>query len=602
MASNIKGITIEIGGNTGPLQDALKDVNKTSRDLQSELKAVNYQLKFEPTSTVLLAQKQKLLAESVTITSGKLGTLKDAENQAQDQFKKGKISEEQYRALQREVIKTESHLGNLEKQAIKANAVLSKDQAVGNLKNIGKAVGVTAVAASAALVGMGVAALNSADELQRQADVTGLSAERLQELKYAGNNLGVELETITGAQAKLTKSMAGATDETKGTGAAFKELGINVRDKVTGHLRDAKVVMGEAFTALGKVGNETERDALSMQLFGKSAMEMNPMIKAGGAELDKLSVEAKKNGAVMSNEAVAGLDKFGDTMDNIKNSVLGSLGEKLGALMPKIQAVIDKLIELPAWIQQNSTLLIIIGVVIGTITALVIAFNIQQALAASGLTLWGAIAGVATGITTGLGVAFAFLTSPIGLIILAIGAVILIGILLYKNWDTIKNKAGELGSYLGTKFNSIKEAIMSPIRTATDFVGNQVDKIKSFFSGLKINFPKIKLPHFSLQGSFNLLKGEIPKLGVDWYAKGGIFNSPGVIGVGEAGQEAVLPIDRLDELMASAIKKAGGEGNHQDGLTVKIDKFINNRKQDVQAFAEELEFYRHNKAVSQGGK
>ena len=189
MANNIKGITIEIGGNTGPLQDALKGVNKTSRDLQSELKEVNHQLKFEPTSTVLLAQKQKLLAESVTNTSGKLGTLKDAENQAQEQFKKGKISEEQYRALQREVVKTQSHLESLEKQAIKANAVLSKDQAVGNLKNIGKAVGVTALAASAALIGVGVAALNSADELQRQADVTGLSAERLQELKYTGNNL-----------------------------------------------------------------------------------------------------------------------------------------------------------------------------------------------------------------------------------------------------------------------------------------------------------------------------------------------------------------------------------------------------------------------------
>ena len=259
---------------------------------------------------------------------------------AQDQFKKGKISEEQYRALQREVIKTEQNLEGLEKQAIKANAVLSKDEAVGNLKNMGKAAGVAALAVGAAFVGMGVAVVNNADELQRQADVTGLSAERLQELTYAGNNLGVELDVITGAQAKLTKSMDAAKGGTGAQADAFKALGISVVDG-NGHLKNAKDVMGEAFTALGKVGNETERDALSMKLFGKSAMEMNPLIKAGGGELNRLSEEAKKNGAVMSNEAVAGLDKFGDTMDNLKANVLGSLGEKLGALMPKIQAVIS---------------------------------------------------------------------------------------------------------------------------------------------------------------------------------------------------------------------------------------------------------------------
>lgn len=205
-----------------------------------------------------------------------------------------------------------------------------------------KPISVGVAAAGAAFVGMSKVVMDNADELQRQADITGLSAERLQELQYAGSNLGVELETITGAQSKLTKSMNAAR---KGTGAqaeAFKKLGIKVKDG-NGQLRSAKDVMAEAFTALGKVGNETERDALAMQLFGKSAMELNPLIKAGGDELNRLSNEARKSGAVMSNEAVAGLDSLGDTLANIKSGIMGAFGESLAKLLPRIQELVNKI-------------------------------------------------------------------------------------------------------------------------------------------------------------------------------------------------------------------------------------------------------------------
>ncbi|MEG0854419.1 MAG: hypothetical protein RSF82_11130, partial [Angelakisella sp.] len=107
MAEKIKGITIEIGGDVTGLDKALKDVNKESSSLQDELKKVDRLLKFDPTNTQLLEQKQALLAKSVTNTAGKLETLKLAEKEAQEQFKQGKISEEQYRALQREVVSTE---------------------------------------------------------------------------------------------------------------------------------------------------------------------------------------------------------------------------------------------------------------------------------------------------------------------------------------------------------------------------------------------------------------------------------------------------------------------------------------------------------------
>lgn len=481
MAGTIKGITIEIGGDTSPLDKALSGVNKTARNLQSELREVERGLKLDPENTVLLEQKQKLLADSIANTATKLDTLKEAERQAQVQFADGKVSEEQYRALQREVIKTEQQLQNLEGQASKVNTVLSKDEAIGNLKNIGAAAGLAAAAVGVAFVGVANAAVGAADEIQRQADVTGLSAERLQELTYAGSNLGVELDTITGAQAKLTKSMAGATDETKGTGAAFKQLGVEVRDSTTGELRSASDVMAEAFTALNGIGNETERDALAMEIFGKSAMQLNPLIKAGGDELNRLSAEARNNGAVMSNEAVAGLDTFGDTMDNLKLSIMGGVGTALAGLMPQIQELISGLMQTPQWIAENQTMLILIAVALGTVLGLVIAFNVQQALLASGMTLWSAAAGVATGVTTGLATAFAFLTSPIGLIILAIGAVIAIGVLLYQHWDELKAKATELWAQLGATFAGIQKAITDTINTILAYVKEHWQTITTLF-------------------------------------------------------------------------------------------------------------------------
>jgi phage-related minor tail protein len=168
MAKNqIKGINIEIGGDTKPLDKALGDVNvKTSR-LQTELKEVEKLLKLDPTNTELLSQKQKLLGDSIANTGDKLKALKDAEIQVQEQFKKGEVSEEQYRNLQREIIKTEQDLKKVEDQAKKTNTALTPDQAIGNLKNMGKAAGVAAIGIGAAAVGMGVAAVNNADNLQK---------------------------------------------------------------------------------------------------------------------------------------------------------------------------------------------------------------------------------------------------------------------------------------------------------------------------------------------------------------------------------------------------------------------------------------------------
>lgn len=121
MSRYIRGITIEIGGDTQKLTKALEGVNKQSRDLQGELKQVERLLKLDPSNTTLLAQKQELLSKAISNTKEKLETLKEAEKQVQQQFERGEIGEEQYRAIQREVIKTEQDLKKLENQLKETN-------------------------------------------------------------------------------------------------------------------------------------------------------------------------------------------------------------------------------------------------------------------------------------------------------------------------------------------------------------------------------------------------------------------------------------------------------------------------------------------------
>lgn len=112
--------------------------------------------------------------------------------------------------------------------------------------------------------------------------------------------------------------------------------------------------------------------------------------------------------------------------------------------------------------------------------------------------------------------------------------------------DALAEKIDTIKSTVSDKFKAIKDAILKPIRTARDKIKEIIDKIKGFFD-FDFELPHIKLPHFSIKPPgwqfSDLLEGSIPSLGIDWYAKGGIFKSPSLIGVGEAGHEGVIPLD-----------------------------------------------------------
>ena len=125
MASkNIRGITIEIGGDTTKLGKALEDSEKKSRSLQVELREIEKALKFDPTNVELLAQKQTVLTNNISETSKKLDTLKEAERQVIAQFERGEVAEEQVRALQREIINTERSLEGMRSELTSTNSVM----------------------------------------------------------------------------------------------------------------------------------------------------------------------------------------------------------------------------------------------------------------------------------------------------------------------------------------------------------------------------------------------------------------------------------------------------------------------------------------------
>lgn len=216
-AGNIKGITIEIGGDTTKLSKALSGgVNSSCSSLQKELREVDKLLKLDPSNTELLAQKQKILKEAIGSTKEKLDTLKEAEKQVQEQFENGEVSEEQYRALQREIASTEIKLGDLEQQAQESNKELegvadaaddtaekvSKIDAAANaLDTVSNKAGAAAKALapplSAGAAAVGAASYAAAMNIDNGYDIvitkTGATGEALESLQGSMENIFTNL-------------------------------------------------------------------------------------------------------------------------------------------------------------------------------------------------------------------------------------------------------------------------------------------------------------------------------------------------------------------------------------------------------------------------
>lgn len=212
MASRIKGITVEIGGDTTGLDKALKSVNSSIRTTQSSLKDVSKLLKLDPTNTELLTQKQKLLKDAIGSTKEKLDALKLAQDQAKAQLQSGDLGQDKYDALQREIIETEQELKRLQEQAIESNAALAKIEEVGDkLQTAGDKIsgaGQKLLPVTAAVAGLGTAAVKTTadfDTSMSQVQATmGITKDAMSELN------GESVNTVE-ALRDLAKQMGSET-------------------------------------------------------------------------------------------------------------------------------------------------------------------------------------------------------------------------------------------------------------------------------------------------------------------------------------------------------------------------------------------------------
>lgn len=187
-----------------------------------------------------------------------------------------------------------------------------------------------------------------ADDILTMSMTTGQSAQQLQEFSYAAELIDVSIDTLQTSLTKLTNNMQNAVNGTGDAKKAFEQLGIAVTDS-EGNMRTANDVFYETIDALGKVGNATERDALSMDIFGRSAQDLNPLIIQGSDTLREYADEAHNVGYVLDNEALSALGAVDDgfqrlqtTQDAVKNNMAAEFAPYLTSALEDIRALIEK--------------------------------------------------------------------------------------------------------------------------------------------------------------------------------------------------------------------------------------------------------------------
>lgn len=331
--------------------------------------------------------------------------------------------------------------------------------------------------------------------------------------------------------AKVTGSLADALNW-----AGISEDGFNERlAKCNSTKKRAKLITDTLNGAYGKSKQTYDENT-------KSLRENNE------AEMELIQAQAELG------EAIEPVDT---AFTNLKATVLEAITPAISTVSDEITGLITAFQNLP---QETQTTILAIAGIAAAFVGLVGSIGIIS-------SVWGVLTGIfSAGISVfvGAGGAIAAISTPVLIAVAAISTLIAIGITLYKNWDTIKAKAIELKNNVVNAFNAlksdatntfnklksdvlndverIKSGIIQKIDAAKNGVKNAIDKMKSFFN-FSWSLPNIKLPHFSISGGFSLNPPSIPHFSVQWYKTGAIMTKPTLFGGGEAGPEAVLPLD-----------------------------------------------------------
>ena len=467
MADRIKGITIELSGNTQKLQDSLQGVNGKIKDTQAQLKDVNKLLKLDPTNTELLKQKQGLLKTAVQETKEKLDAEKEALRQLETAGNSDKTTESQER-LKREIIDTTKSLENYEKQLNQIHPTLAKVHDVsGKVAEKTRGLSTAAAAGAAGMIGMAVQAGKTADDINTMASQYGVSTAEIQKFNFAQDLVDVSTQDMLGSMAKLTKQMGAGSD-------VFDKLGVSITD-ANGGMRDSTDVWYECLEALSQVTNETERDIIAQELFGKSAASLSGIIDDGGEALKRLGQEAEDAGLILGQDALDNANKFNNAIDKLKGTA-GQAFLEAGAnlaeqLIPALETACGAIENILSWW----------GSLDGSIQAGILTV----------LALIAAISPVAGIISTVSAAAMALNISMLPLIgtvaaIIAIAAALVAaGVLIYENWDTIKAKAGELKDWIAKKWNEMATAIKKKWDETVSNCKAFIDNIKTAYEDMR---------------------------------------------------------------------------------------------------------------------
>lgn len=507
VADRIKGITIEIGGDTTGLSKALSGVNKDINSTQKQLRDVERLLKMDPGNVELLAQKERLLSQAVEETSQKLGTLKEAQQQVQEQFERGDIGIEQYEALQREIAATEQSLKSLEARAQQGTTRLEKISGAANKISAGaKKVSTTLAPVTTGIAAIGAAAVATipatqelrsdlsrldanAQENAVSADVareawrkfaiqsgeTDSAVEAVSNLLQAGfteSNLEKAVEGLAGAAQRFPdtlkiESLADSLQETLATGTATGQFG---------ELLDRLGIGAENFSQqLQGCTDAASRQNLALQTLADAGLN------------DTYNAWATNNEEMIENQDATlrlqeATSQLAETMLPMVTTLTKKAAELLGwftSLDPSLQKLLITILALVAAISPISN-------AVSGFSGLI------SALTTTGIpALSGAIGTLSGTVLPALGSAFSsvaafIISNPITLIIAAI--VGLVALIVTKG-DEIKEILNSLDDWLQNVFAVDWTEIFGPVlggslNTFFDLVEALWTNIKGVLSGI----------------------------------------------------------------------------------------------------------------------